>query len=87
VKELDHDVVGIASREQVKEVLETGAPTIRIVKPFQELDAMVKELKVAEQGGPLLWGPTSTSSTEAKRGTGPLLQRPWREDLSEMRTW
>jgi 4-hydroxymandelate oxidase len=48
--------VGIASREQVREVLETGAPTVRIVKPFQDLEAMQRELKEAEEGGAIAVG-------------------------------
>jgi 4-hydroxymandelate oxidase len=48
--------VGIASREQVREVLETGTPTVRIVKPFQDLEAMRRELKEAEEGGAIAVG-------------------------------
>src|SRR4030042_3582188 len=48
--------VGIASSEQVKEVLKTGCPTVRIVKPFKEIETMVRELKEAEEGGAIAVG-------------------------------
>jgi hypothetical protein len=48
--------VGIASSEQVKEVLDTGVPTVRIVKPFQDIEMMIKEVKEAEEGGLSLLG-------------------------------
>jgi len=35
--------VGIASADQVKDVLETGVPTVRIVKPFQDVEMMIKD--------------------------------------------
>ena len=60
--------VGIASSEQVKEVFETGCPTVRIVKPFKELEAMVKELKEAEEGGAIAVGTDIDFFYGAKRG-------------------
>ncbi len=48
--------VGIASSDQVKEVLDTGAPTVRIVKPYLDTEAMVRELKEAEEGGAIAVG-------------------------------
>ena len=49
-------MAGIASSEQVKEVLETGSPTVRIVKPFKEIETVIKELKEAEEGGAIAVG-------------------------------
>ena len=60
--------VGIASAEQVAEVLETGAKTVRIVKPFRDIDAMIKELQEAEQGGAVAVGTDITFSYGGKRG-------------------
>jgi 4-hydroxymandelate oxidase len=60
--------VGIASPEQVKEVFETGVPTVRIVKPFQDIEAMVKELKEAEEGGAIAVGTDIAFFYGAKRG-------------------
>ena len=60
--------VGIASSEQVKEVLETGCPTVRIVKPFKEIEAMVQELKEAEAGGAMAVGTDIDFFYGAKRG-------------------
>lgn len=48
--------VGIASANQMKDVLETGVPTVRIVKPFQDVEPMIQELKEAEQGGAIAVG-------------------------------
>ena len=48
--------VGIASSEQVKEVIETGCPTVRIVKPFKESETMIRELKEAEEMGAIAVG-------------------------------
>lgn len=48
--------VGITSSEQLREVLNTGAPTVRIVKPFQDTEAMMKDLKEAEEGGAVAVG-------------------------------
>ena len=60
--------VGIASAEQVKEVLETGVPTVRIVKPYQETETMIKELKEAEEGGAIAVGTDIDFFYGAKRG-------------------
>ncbi len=60
--------VGIASSEQVKEVLETGCPTVRIVKPFKEIETMVRELKEAEEGGAIAVGTDIDFCYGAKRG-------------------
>jgi 4-hydroxymandelate oxidase len=60
--------LGIASSTQVKEVLETGSPTVRIVKPFKEIEAMVKELKEAEEGGAIAVGTDMDFFYGAKRG-------------------
>lgn len=48
--------LGMVSSENLKEVLDTGAPTVRIVKPFQEIETMVRELKEAEEGGAIAVG-------------------------------
>jgi 4-hydroxymandelate oxidase len=69
--------VGIASSDQVREVLGTGAPTVRIVKPYQENEMMIKELKEAEQGGAIAVGTDIDFSYGAKRGEGFLPRRPW----------
>ena len=60
--------VGIESKEHVKDVLETGVPTVRIVKPFQDLEAMVKELKEAEEGGAIAVGTDIDFFYGGKRG-------------------
>lgn len=48
--------VGIASAEQVRGVLETGVPTVRIVKPLRDTEAMIQELREAEAGGAIAVG-------------------------------
>ena len=48
--------VGIASSDQVKEVLDTGVPAVRIVKPYRDIEAMIRELKEAEAGGAIAVG-------------------------------
>ena len=60
--------LGIAPSEQVKEVLETGSPTVRIVKPFKEIETMIKELEEAEQGGAIAVGTDIDFFYGAKRG-------------------
>jgi 4-hydroxymandelate oxidase len=60
--------VGIASSEQLKEVLQTGAPTVRIVKPFQDTEAMIRELKEAEDGGAIAVGTDIDFFYGGKRG-------------------
>ncbi len=60
--------VGIASAEQVKDVLETGVPTVRIVKPFQDVEMMKKELKEAEDGGAIAVGTDMDFFYGGKRG-------------------
>jgi isopentenyl diphosphate isomerase/L-lactate dehydrogenase-like FMN-dependent dehydrogenase len=60
--------VGIASSDQVREVFETGVPTVRIVKPYQEIEMMIKELKEAEEGGAIAVGTDIDFFYGAKRG-------------------
>lgn len=60
--------VGIASSEQVKEVLQTGVPTVRIVKPYQEMETILKELGEAEEGGAIAVGTDIDFFYGGKRG-------------------
>jgi 4-hydroxymandelate oxidase len=60
--------MGISPPDQVREVLATGAPTYRIVKPFQDMDVMIKELKEAEAGGAIAVGTDIDFFYGAKRG-------------------
>jgi len=60
--------VGIASSDQVREVFETGVPTVRIVKPYQEIEMMIKELHEAEEGGAIAVGTDIDFFYGAKRG-------------------
>jgi len=60
--------LGIVSSENLKEVLDTGAPTVRIVKPFQEIETMVRELKEAEEGGAIAVGTDIDFFYGGKRG-------------------
>lgn len=60
--------VGIASADHVKEVLETGAPTVRIVKPFKDVETTMKELKEAEEGGAIAVGMDIDFFYGGKRG-------------------
>jgi isopentenyl diphosphate isomerase/L-lactate dehydrogenase-like FMN-dependent dehydrogenase len=60
--------VGIASPDQVKGVLETEVPTVRIVKPFQDLEMMKKELREAEEGGAIAVGTDIDFFYGSKRG-------------------
>ena len=60
--------VGIASSDQVKEVLDTGVPTVRIVKPYQDTEAMIRELKEAEEGGAIAVGTDIDFFYGGKRG-------------------
>jgi len=60
--------IGIASPEQMKEVLKAGVPTVRIVKPFQDIDMMIKELKEAEEGGAIAVGTDIDFFYGGKRG-------------------
>jgi hypothetical protein len=59
-------VVGIASSGQVRSVLETGVPTVRIVKPYKDTTKMIKELKEAEAGGALAVGCDIVASMEER---------------------
>ncbi len=43
--------VGITNEEQFNSVLATGAPTVRIVKPFADMEKMYGEIRQAEDGG------------------------------------
>ncbi len=60
--------VGIASPDQVKGVLETKVPTVRIVKPFQDIEMMTKELREAEKGGAIAVGTDIDFFYGGKRG-------------------
>lgn len=60
--------LGIASSEHVKEVLETGCPMVRIIKPFKDVDAMIRELKEAEAGGAIAVGMDIDFFYGGKRG-------------------
>lgn len=60
--------VGIASPEHVTDVLETDVPTVRIVKPFQDLEMMIKELKEAEEGRAIAVGTDIDFFYGGKRG-------------------
>lgn len=60
--------VGITSSEQIKEVIDTGAPTVRIVKPFQDIEVMMKELKEAEEWGAVAVGTDIDFFYGGKRG-------------------
>jgi isopentenyl diphosphate isomerase/L-lactate dehydrogenase-like FMN-dependent dehydrogenase len=63
--------LGVVSLEQFQEVVETGAPTVRIVKPFRDTQAMIKELKEAEQAGAIAVGTDIDFFYGAKRGDKP----------------
>lgn len=60
--------LGIVSAEQQREVLATGAPTIRIVKPYQDIDAIQRELKEAEAAGAMAVGTDIDFFYGGKRG-------------------
>jgi isopentenyl diphosphate isomerase/L-lactate dehydrogenase-like FMN-dependent dehydrogenase len=60
--------VGIASSDQVKEVLDTGVPAVRIVKPYRDIEAMIRELKEAEEGGAIAVGTDIDFFSGGKRG-------------------
>ena len=60
--------LGIVNSQQLQEVLEVGAPTVRIVKPFRDMEVMVKELKEAEEGGAIAVGTDITFFYGGKRG-------------------
>jgi 4-hydroxymandelate oxidase len=60
--------VGIASPDQVKGVLETKVPAVRIVKPFQDVEMITKELRDAEQGGAIAVGTDIDFFYGGKRG-------------------
>ena len=59
--------LGIVSPEQVREVVDTGVNTVRIVKPLRNVDAMVKELQEAEQAGAIAVGTDITFFYGGKR--------------------
>ena len=63
--------LGITSSEQTREVLNTGVPAVRIVKPFQDTEAMVKDLKEAEAGGAIAVGTDIDFFYGAKRADRP----------------
>lgn len=60
--------LGIITTQQLHEVLEVGAPTFRIVKPFLDIEAMVKELKEAEAAGVIAVGTDITFFYGGKEG-------------------
>ena len=60
--------LGIASPNQVREVLDTGVPTVRIVKPFRDIETMIRELKEAEEGGAIAVGTDIDFFYGGKRG-------------------
>jgi 4-hydroxymandelate oxidase len=60
--------LGIASPNQVREVLDTGVPTVRIVKPFRDIETMIRELKEAEEGGAVAVGTDIDFFYGGKRG-------------------
>ena len=60
--------VGGVPLEQLKEVLACGVPTVRIVKPFRDLEVMIKEFKEAENAGAIAVGTDIDSSYGGKRG-------------------
>jgi 4-hydroxymandelate oxidase len=43
--------VGICSREQLREVVETGVPTVKIVKPYKNHRLVISEIEIAEEIG------------------------------------
>ena len=63
--------LGIVPLEQFKAVVETGVPTVRIVKPFRDTQAMIKELKEAEEAGAIAVGTDIDFFYGAKRGDKP----------------
>ena len=60
--------IGIASSEQLQQVMQTGAPTVRIVKPYQDREAMIRELKEAEDAGAIAVGTDIDFFYGGKRG-------------------
>ena len=63
--------LGIVPLEQFKAVVETGVPTVRIVKPYRDTQAMIKELKEAEEAGAIAVGTDIDFFYGAKRGDKP----------------
>jgi isopentenyl diphosphate isomerase/L-lactate dehydrogenase-like FMN-dependent dehydrogenase len=60
--------LGVVTSEQLKEVLDTGVPTVRIVKPFRDTEAMIKGLKEAEDAGAIAVGTDIDFFYGSKRG-------------------
>lgn len=60
--------LGVVSADQLKEVVDTGVPTVCIVKPFKDTEAMIKALKVAEEGGAVAVGSDIDFCYGGKRG-------------------
>ena len=60
--------LGIVTSQQLQEVLEVGVPTVRIVKPFGDMEAMIRELKEAEDGGAIAVGTDIDFFYGGKRG-------------------
>ena len=63
--------VGMVTPEQLKEVIETGVPTVAIVKPFRDTQAMIDALKAAEAAGAIAVGTDIDFFYGAKRGDNP----------------
>ncbi len=63
--------VGMVTLEQLKEVIETGVPTVAIVKPFRDTQAMIGALKAAEAVGAIAVGTDIDFFYGAKRGDKP----------------
>jgi isopentenyl diphosphate isomerase/L-lactate dehydrogenase-like FMN-dependent dehydrogenase len=60
--------LGIVTSEQLKDVIDTGVPTVRIVKPFRDNEAIVKGLKEAEEAGAIAVGTDIDFFYGGKRG-------------------
>jgi 4-hydroxymandelate oxidase len=68
--------LGIVSSENLKEVLDIGVPTVRIVKPYQDSETMVRELKEAEEGGAIAVGTDIDFFYGGKRGDRTFALKP-----------
>jgi isopentenyl diphosphate isomerase/L-lactate dehydrogenase-like FMN-dependent dehydrogenase len=60
--------LGAVTSEQLKDVVDTGVPTVRIVKPFRDNEAIVKGLKEAEEAGAIAVGTDIDFFYGGKRG-------------------
>lgn len=68
--------LGIITAQQLHEVMEVGVPTFRIVKPFLDIEEMVKELKEAEAAGVIAVGTDITFFYGGKRGDRTYAPKP-----------